>query len=57
VEQEYDYIIVDTDLKVKGITGLRVIDPSIMPTVVSGPTNATVIMIAEKGADIILQVA
>ena len=57
MEQEYDYIIVDTDLKVKGITGLRVIDASIMPTVVSGHTNATVIMIAEKGADMILQAA
>lgn len=55
MEQEYDYIIVDTDLKVKGITGLRVIDASIMPTVVLGNTNATVIMIAEKGADMILQ--
>jgi choline dehydrogenase len=57
VEQEYHYIIVDTDLKAKGITGLRVIDASIMPTVVSGHTNATVIMIAEKGADMILQAA
>ena len=46
--------VVDTDLRVKGIQGLRVIDAAVMPTVVSGNTNATVIMIAEKGADMIL---
>ena len=45
--------VVDTELRVKGIQGLRVIDAAVMPTVVSGNTNATVIMIAEKGADMI----
>ncbi len=47
--------VVDDRLRVHGIERLRVVDGSVMPTVVSGNTNAAIVMIAEKGADMILQ--
>lgn len=47
--------VVDPHLQVRGIESLRVIDASIMPRIVSGNTNATAIMIGEKGADLLLQ--
>ena len=46
--------VVDTRLRVQGLQGLRVIDASVMPKIVSGNIQAAVMMLAEKGADLVL---
>ena len=47
--------VLDTRLRVKGLSGLRVADGSVMPTIVGGNTNAPIIMIGEKAADMIIE--
>jgi choline dehydrogenase len=46
--------VVDPELRVRGLEGLRVADASVMPTVPGGNTNAAVVMIAERASDLLL---
>ncbi len=49
-----DYSVVDPQLRVQGVDGLRVCDSSVMPSLISSNTNAASIMIGEKASDMIL---
>jgi choline dehydrogenase-like flavoprotein len=47
--------VVDVRLRFKGLRGLRIVDASVMPAMVSGNTQSPVMMVAERGADLILE--
>ena len=49
-----DLAVVDPQLRVRGLEGLRVADASIFPSIIGGNTNAAVVMIAEKASDLLL---
>jgi choline dehydrogenase len=49
-----DCAVVDSELRVRGLQGLRVVDASVMPTITSGNTNSPTIMLAERGASLIM---
>ncbi|HTY93910.1 MAG TPA: GMC family oxidoreductase N-terminal domain-containing protein [Steroidobacteraceae bacterium] len=52
---EHPEAVVDSQLRLRGLDGLRVVDASVMPRIIGGNTNAVVVMIAEKAADLIRQ--
>ncbi|MEH0168423.1 GMC family oxidoreductase [Roseateles microcysteis] len=52
---EDESAVVDSELRVRGVAGLRVVDASVMPTITSGNTNSPTLMIAERAAELILR--
>jgi choline dehydrogenase len=54
---EDDQAVVDPQLRLRGLHGVRIVDASVMPKMVSGNTQAAVLMVAERGADLVLEAA